>query len=214
MLKGSTLERPALRRAGAVRPDAGRHDDRGDALPPHAGLKLCLATTPSLPQTLLPSSVRLAQPRPATTPSPHAQSVEAAPVLLIDAEAWPLRQDRNFSRAHARTRRTLANAKLTDGRQWRAAVRVGPDQFALAPAVEYAWQSPVNTRDDTLAEVLGAPSLEQRGASPSAARCLAAAHTDQSARYRMEGRSIRPSAVTINSRGCMRKLSRRTVRSP
>ncbi len=38
MLKGSTLVRPALRYAGAGRPDADRDDDRGDALPPHARL--------------------------------------------------------------------------------------------------------------------------------------------------------------------------------
>ena len=39
MLKGSTLVRPALRHAGAGRPDAGGDDDRGDALPPHARLE-------------------------------------------------------------------------------------------------------------------------------------------------------------------------------
>ena len=33
MLKGSTLADLQLRRAGAGRPDAGRHDDRGDAVP-------------------------------------------------------------------------------------------------------------------------------------------------------------------------------------
>ena len=38
MLKGATLVRSALRYAGAGRPDADRHDHRGDALPPHARL--------------------------------------------------------------------------------------------------------------------------------------------------------------------------------
>ena len=38
MLKGVDARRSAVRHAGARRPDADRHDDRGDALPPHAGL--------------------------------------------------------------------------------------------------------------------------------------------------------------------------------
>ena len=36
--QGRDAGRPALRHAGARRPDAARHDHRGHALPPHAGL--------------------------------------------------------------------------------------------------------------------------------------------------------------------------------
>ena len=39
MLKGATFARPAVRGALARRPDAGRDDHCGDALPPHAGLR-------------------------------------------------------------------------------------------------------------------------------------------------------------------------------
>ena len=112
MLKGATLVRSALRYAGAGRADAGRHDDRGDALPPHARL------APRQHAELAVGAAAVVgvggpagADRPLERAGAEAGDVEAGAelaVVVVGAEGLDLRADiEGVERAQARRSRTL-----------------------------------------------------------------------------------------------------------